>query len=1076
MSGLAGPVSPLPEGATVVSLVEAQVDRTPDATAVVHADQRLSYAELDARANRLAHHLRGLGVGPDAPVAVCAQRCTELAVALLGVLKAGGACLPLDPSYPAARLRFMLDDAAPPVLLTLEHLAGVLPAYDGHLLRLDADWSQIAPDRTGRPAAAAEPDHLAYVIYTSGSTGNPKGVMLDHRGLVNHHLAVVDLYGLGAGDRVAQFCSISFDVSIEEILPTWVAGGTVVLRADDVPILGAAWLDWLRRTAVSVLNLPTAYWHEWVRDLDARGERVPDDVRLVVVGGEKALGAGYNAWLRVGGDRIPWVNAYGPAEASVLATAYRPARREPLPDGVDPPIGRPVANTTVHLLDDGGDPVAPGDPGDLHIGGVGLARGYLNRPELTAARFVPDPFSDRSGARLYRTGDLVRLLPDGNLGFVGRVDEQVKVRGFRIECREVESVLARHDDVAEAVVVAREDEPGDRRLVAYVVGALPTPVTPAELRRFLADQLPAYMVPSAFVRLDALPLSPNGKVARDALPPPGAARADLPTAWVAPTTATEKAVAAIWSGVLGVPDLGADDDFFELGGHSLQATQVVAQVRDTFGVQVGVGVLLDAPTVAALAAAIEAQAGGERAAPPLQPQPRDPGQHVPLTLSQQQMWRLETTADPPGLFNVTAMRRFPGTVDEAALRSALAHLLDRHEPLRTSFGVLDGAPHQMVAPAVSVELDVVDLSGTPAVARDAEVHRLVGVRDAHPFDLGVAPLVRACLYRLGEDGAVLAATFDHLVCDGTSAYVFLSELAAAYHAYAAGGQPVLRSLPVRYTDYALWQARSLAPERLEAQVEYWKRTLEGMPMGPAVPFDRVPRQPSRRIVARPVSVAPPLYARLQSLARRTRSTVFIVTVAITQALCSRWSGATDVVFSTTLSGRQHAELDGLIGCFHGVGRIRADLTGDPPLETVVARVRERVLGLFEHSDVPFMRIRQAVQADFPAAGPALLAAAPTEFQYFHTAHDEWAPGTGVVERPGPDKGPDELYFRGQLHPLVVTFLDDGTQLWGELRYKVDFYDAATIERFADDLHRLLEAVTRDPSLRLAQLPVAHPAE
>ena len=1075
MTTLRGPRVAFPEDATLSGLVEARADRTPDAVAVIDGDRRLTYAELDARANRLAHRLVSLGVLPDAPVAVCLERSAELVVALLGVLKAGGACLPLDPSYPAPRLAFMLTDAAPPVLLAQEHLVGRVPAYPGHVVCLDAGREELADHPPDRPATAAGPGHLAYVIYTSGSTGEPKGVMLTHRGLVNHNVAVSGLYRLGDGDRVAQFCSISFDVSVEEIFPTLASGGAVVLRPDDVPILGSAWPAWLQQVGVTVLNLPTAYWHEWVRDLTARGERVPACVRLVIVGGEKALGPAYRTWLTVGGDRIPWINAYGPAEASVLATAYQPPRGQRLPDDRDPPIGRPLANTTVHLLDPHGEPVPEGAPGDLHIGGVGVARGYLNRPELTAERFVPDPFSDRAGARLYRTGDLVRLLPDGNLTFVGRTDEQVKVRGFRIELPEVESALSKHPGVAEAVVVAREDEPGVRRLVAYAVGAASAddPLSSVDLRRFLADRLPRYMVPSAFVHLDALPLTPNGKVARDALPPPADVRTDLSTVFVAPRTRTEEAIADVWSRVLGVEGIGVDDDFFDLGGHSLQATQVIAEVRQarhrrrlqqrphTDGHPEGLAAAVDVGG--------NGRAGGQT--PPLVPQPRRAGERLPLTLSQQQMWRLQMSADPPGLYNVTALHRFTGRVDEAALRRALAHVVERHETLRTGFDTHSGEPYQSVAPSAPLELTVVDLGAAPPDQREGELHRRIAAQDAAPFDVGEPPLLRACWYRLGRERSVLAATMDHLICDGTSAYVFLSEVTAAYDALAAGQAPGLRPLTLQYPDFALWQRRWLTEERLEAQVEYWRQKLAGMPLGPAVPFDRVPETPSRRIVVRDLAVPPPLYDRLEALARATRSTVFTVSVAAAQALFSRVGGQTDVVLSTTLSGRQRSELEGLIGCFHGVGRIRTDLSGDPTFETVVARARDSVMGLLEHQDVPFMRIRQAVQADFPTDGPAILASVPIDFQYFHTAHDAWAPGTAVVERPGADKGPDELFFRGQLHPLNLTFLDDGTQLWGHFSYKTDFYDDDTIERMAEGLQRVLETVTRDPAMRLSKLPV-----
>ena len=564
---------------SLVDLLEDHVDRGPEAPAVVGRDGSLSHGELHARANRLAHHLRGLGVGPETIVGVCIERSLEMAVGFLGVLKAGGACLPLDPSYPFERLALMLGDSGAPVLLTRQRLVERIPPHRARTLCLDADWDEVArrPDRP--PARSLAPDNLAYVIYTSGSTGEPKGVMLTHRGLVNHNRAAARLFELSPSDRVLQFCSISFDISIEEMFPTWASGAAVVLRDDDLPILGPQWPAWLAERGVTVLNLPTAYWHEWGRDLQSRGESLPAGVRLVIVGGEKVLGAGYRTWLSVGGDRARWLNAYGPAESSVTVTAYEPPPGGADLDGRDPPIGRPLPGTAVHILDEGGLPVEAGGAGEVCVGGDGLARGYLGRPHLTAERFVPDPFSERPGARLYRTGDRGRRLASGDIEFVDRLDHQLKVRGFRIESGEVEAALVGHPSVSEVVVVAREDTPGDKRLVAYVVGGDGAGPSSSELRRFLSDRLPPYMVPTAFVRLDAFPQTPNGKVDRAALPAPPHTRPDLAGEWVAPRTATEEAVAGIWAQVLGIGDLGVEDDFFELGGHSLLATQVIARVR-----------------------------------------------------------------------------------------------------------------------------------------------------------------------------------------------------------------------------------------------------------------------------------------------------------------------------------------------------------------------------------------------------------------------------------------------------------------------------------------------------------------
>ncbi|MGI9118582.1 MAG: amino acid adenylation domain-containing protein [Acidimicrobiales bacterium] len=1067
-------------GETIPDLVEAQVARTPEAVAVVDGGRRLTYAELDARANRLAHHLQGLGIRPEVPVAISMGRSLDMAVGLLGILKAGGACLPLDPAYPPARLTFMLEDSAAPVLVTEESLAGSLPASGTKVVHLGPDRSAGTARRSAPPPRQLSSHDLAYLLYTSGSTGQPKGVMLEHGALVHHHRSAIGLYQLGAGDRVLQFCSISFDVSVEELFPTWASGATVVLRPDDLPILGRPWVEWLDHQGVTMLNLPTAYWHEWVADLAARNLSVPAAVRLVVVGGDRALGAVYRTWQGVGGDRVRWINAYGPTEAAVMATVYEPAppsgggATDEL-EGQDPPIGRPLPHATVRLLDGLGQPVPTGVTAELHIGGPALARGYLNRPDLTAERFIADPFAPSPHARLYRTGDLARSRPDGDLEFVGRVDDQVKVRGFRIECGEVEAALAVHPAVAGVAVMAREDRPGDKRLVAYIVGTGDGPaLSSAQLRHHAAQRLPAYMVPTEYVVLDALPLTPNGKLDRRALPAPVSSRRDgAPTA---PRSPTEKAVAAIWGEVLGIGELGVDDDFFDLGGHSLLATQAIAQVREVLGQDVPLRAIFEAPTVATLAARIDAErplGPGVAATPPLAHEEREPGQRLPLSLPQVQMWRLEAQATPRGLYNVTAEHRMSGPVDEGILRRTLALLAQRHDILRTSFSGDQEGPWQSVAASVPIELAVTDLRATPADEEARELAHRVREEDARPFDVDRAPLFRAHLFLLGEETSLVTVTFDHLVSDGTSAYIFLSELAAVYDAFVHGRQPALRPVPVQYADFAVWQRQRLTDDRLDAQLAYWREKLDGMPLGPAVPFDRVPTELSRRIVCPTLAVPPEVYRAVHGLERTSRASVFVACVAALQAVASRMGGTTDVVLSTTLSGRNRPELEGVIGFFAGVGRIRTDLSGDPSFGEVMARARDSVLGLFDNQDVPFMRVRDALLPDFPTQVSAvdLMAVLPIEIQYFHAAHDEWAPGFAVIERPGPDKGPDSLFFRGQLPPLSVTFLDDGNQLWAECNYKVDFYDATTVDVLARGLEDVLSMASTHPHLRLSELPV-----
>jgi len=1072
--------------ATLADLVEAQVARTPASVAVVGADRSLTYADLDARANRLAHHLHGFGVGPEVTVATCLRRSPEMAVALLAVLKAGGACVPLDPTYPTERLSAMLADAAAGALVTEKGLAPHLPAVDAPVVVVDADWAEIARRPSTPPARRTKGPNLAYVLYTSGSTGEPKGVMLTHAGLVEHSLAVSALFELTGQDRVLQFCSISFDVSVEEMFPTWATGGTVVLRPDDAPLLGRSWLEWLRRHQLTVLNLPTAFWHEWVRDLEALGEKVPDSVRLTTVGGERVLGSAYRTWLGVGGAGIRWLNGYGPAEASVTATVFDTGPGGALAFDGDPPIGRRVAGATTHLLDDDGRPVGPGDDGELYVGGPGVARGYLNRPQLTAAAFVPDPFATTPGARLYRTGDLVRELPEGDLVFVGRRDQQVKIRGYRVEPDAVAAALDSHPAVTEAVVTARDDGPAGRRLVGYVVTP-DEPVSSAELRRYLADRLPAHMVPSAFVHLASLPQTPNGKVDHDALPAPLSVRPALDNPWVGPRNAVEERLTSIWAQVLGIDDLGIDDDFFDLGGHSLLATQVVSQAREAFGCDLALQAIFETPTVRGLAAALEpagpdsppALRSGTQPASPPGPQPalvarsRVPGDRAPLSLAQAQMLELQLVADPPGLFNVTAQHRFDTSAAPDTVSAALDVLVARHETMRTRVAVEGDTPWQVVEAAAPVPLTVHDLSTVGSDELEPTLRQQVAQVDAVPFDLAVSPLLRAHLFDLGDRGSELVVTFDHLICDMTSAYIFLDELTAVYDALVGGRRPELRPVTVQYADFSTWQRAWLTEDRLAVQYEYWRKKLADMPMGSAVPFDHVPEAPSRRIGHRAFAVDAETCVPLRQLARSARATPFVVCVAAVEALLSLAGDVTDVVLSTTVSGRRRNELEGVMGMFAGMARIRTDLSGDPTFTEIVGRAKETAIGLFEHQDIPFMRVRKALFPDFPAMRSPIetAKAIPVEFLYFHAAHDHWAPGSAVVERPDSDTGADRLFVRGQLHPLSITVLDDGEQMWGEFSWKLDFYDQATVDVLVEGLARLLVAGGENPALRLSELPV-----
>ncbi|PSB49859.1 non-ribosomal peptide synthetase [Cyanosarcina cf. burmensis CCALA 770] len=595
-----------PRDKCIHQLFEQQVVQNPERVAVVFEGQQLTYGELNTKANQLARYLNSLGVSSNVVVGICLERSLEMVVGFLGILKAGGAYVPLDPSYPSARLAFMLEDSQPLAILTQKRLLEVLPDRGAKVICLDTNWQEICQQKPENPVVEINSEHLAYIMYTSGSTGKPKGVMITHQGLVNHNLAIAELFELTASDRVLQSASISFDISVEEIFPTWISGASLILRNEEVLTSTRNLLEFIKREQITILDLPTALWHEIVHGMCEFGEKVPDCVRLVVVGGEKASAVAYLHWWNLVGDRCRWINTYGPTETTVSATFYEPAANLETQQFISEiPIGRPLANTQIYILDQQLQLVPIGVPGELYIGGAGVARGYFNRPELTAAKFIPNPFTNNTEDRLYKTGDLVRYLPNGNIEFLGRSDYQVKVRGFRIELAEIEALLSQHPSVQDNVVIAREDEPGNKHLLAYILPKSKQKLNTSELREFLRRQLPDYMMPSSFTILETIPLTPNGKIDRRALPAPTYGRQESENTFVAPRNQLEIQITKIWEKVLGIQPIGVKHNFFELGGNSLIAVRLFAEIEKTWSRNLPLATLFEVPTVEKLACLLQ---------------------------------------------------------------------------------------------------------------------------------------------------------------------------------------------------------------------------------------------------------------------------------------------------------------------------------------------------------------------------------------------------------------------------------------------------------------------------------------
>ena len=1072
----------MPRDATLITLIDAQAMQSPAAIAVEDARRTLTFGELQRASAVLARRLIAVGVGRGARVGICAERSVELVVALVAVLKAGAAYVPLDPEYPADRLAFMLDDADVAVLLTTGSVAG-LRAGAAQIIELEgvAEPTDVFSDALPGPRG----DDVAYMIYTSGSTGRPKGALNTHSGIVNRLLWMQSEYMLSPRDVVLQKTPFSFDVSVWEFFWPLITGARIVMARPEGHRDTAYLASVMRERGVTVCHFVPSMLRAFLAD---SGARECTALRDVMASGEALppdLVATFSRTLP--GARLH--NLYGPTECAI-DVSYWPCPQSLVPPAVVP-IGRPVSNTRLYVLERSGAPAPIGIPGELHIAGAQVGRGYHHRPELTAERFIPDPFAPASlphGARMYRTGDRARWRADGTVEYLGRLDFQVKVRGVRIELGEVESALLEQPGVTAAVAIVAADHPGEPRLVAYVVRAADAAI-PSVLRDALALTLPAAMVPTQIVELDALPLTPSGKLDRKALPAPPELRSTRE--YLAPRTPTEVVVAAVFADVLGVERVGAADNFHDLGGHSLLALRIAGRLRERLPVAVTTRLVFEHQTVAALAEALDQLDGGARLGPSRIPivsrdsmrrraedfgHPDASGDVLvfPASFAQTRLWFIEELSPGNSTYNVPIAWRLRGQVDAAALQSAVNEMCARHDVLRTTFEVDGDMPVQLVHRDIRVDVSFRDFSGDGDAA--ARAWAAMRTEANTPFDLRRGPLIRVALLRSAPGDQLLVVTLHHIISDGWSMVVLRKELAEGYAAALAARAPHLPALSIQYADYAVWQRRELSGDvahRLEA---YWRERLRGplpvldLPMQaprPAMLGVRTARQFTFRVVES-------LASAVDALAREERATPFTVYLAAFQVLLGRYSGQHDVVVGTPVSGRGAPEVEPLLGIFLNTVALRTDLSGSPPFRSLLKRVRENTLEDLAHDALPFERVVDVVK---PTRNPSITPIFQILFSMQNaTATAMQAESVDELALPGVTTERVRAGLENTKFDIQLTLAPDGAAYHASVDYDADLFAASVIERFAGHYLNLLNGIVASPDQRIDQLALLDSTE
>ncbi|MGJ5674779.1 MAG: amino acid adenylation domain-containing protein [Nostochopsis sp.] len=1077
-----------PKHLCIHELFEAQVEKTPDNIAVVFDEQKvetrafvsLTYQQLNHQANKVAHYLQSLGVKTEVLVGICVERSLEMIVGMLGILKAGGAYLPLDPTYPQERLSFMLSDSQVQVLLTQQKFVEEFSESGVKTVCLDIHWESINHQSQENPTSDVTAENLAYVIYTSGSTGTPKGVAVPHRA-VNRLVCNTNYVQLDKSDRIAQASNASFDAATFEIWSSLLHGARLVIIPQNVVLSPQLFAAYLREQQISVLFLTTALFNQ----LASVVPQAFKNLQHLLFGGEAVDPKSVKTVLRNGAPQR-LLHVYGPTESTTFSCWYLV---QDVPEGsINLPIGRPLSNTQIYILDSQLQPVPTGTPGELYIGGDGLARGYLNARELTEEKFIPNPFEETEGSgstsltnrqkaegsRLYKTGDLARYLPDGNIEFLGRVDNQVKIRGFRIELGEIEALLSQHPDVCQAVVIVREDIPGDKRLVAYIVPNQKPEANATILKRFLEEKLPNYMVPAAFVILDSLPLTPNGKVDRRNLPACDRTRPDLEESFVAPRNSIEEKLAAIWTQLLGLDLVGVNDNFFCLGGHSLIVTQMLSRVREVFSVDLSFNQIFTNPTIAVIAQLI-AQGGEESQWQRPTIKRISYEGLLRVSFSQERIYFVYQLAPDNSAYQFQATMRFKGSLDVPVLERCLDEIVKRHEIFRTTYQEVNGRLYQVIHPHEPISFEVIDLRAIPESEREIEAQKLVDAEVQTHLDLTQLPIIKWVVFKLSDQEHILTHVEHHMAHDGWSFNVFLGELVALYKAFCAGKPSPLPELSFQFADFAYWQREWAKTAEAQAQLAYWQKKLSGIPPLLELPYDR-PRPKEQTYNGDHVRMELPidLCESLRVFSHKEGATLFMTMLGAFIVLLHRYTGQDDIFVGSAVANRRMHQIEKIIGMIVNNLVLRTDVSGNPTIRELLDRVRQVTMEAYANEDVPFDKVVEAIR-------PIRNLSHNPLFQVMFSFHNSAKPHLNLpgldisLHEPASNKS-----AKFDIDFLVIPRFEQSVQHGAKtgakgitlvLEYNSDLFDAATIQAMLEQYQKLLKEIVANPEQEIGKLPL-----